>query len=62
MVPFVEALLQDIQIIVLFPEAIGLDEEHPEHPGQRRKVRTLFQAPQNGEATPGNFVLESATR
>ncbi|MNI64603.1 hypothetical protein D3C73_1200610 [compost metagenome] len=60
MVLFIEALLQDIQIVVLLPEAVGFDEVRPHHPGQRRQVRMLFQVPQGGERHTKQFDLESA--
>lgn len=49
MVQFIEALLQNIQIIVVFREAVGFDKVRYQHLGQRCQVRTLFQIPQRGE-------------
>lgn len=61
MVLTIEALLQEIQIVVLLPEAVGFDETRPHHLGQRRQVRTLFQLPQGGERNTKQFVLEAGS-
>lgn len=56
---FIEALLKDIQIVVLLPEAVGLDKVRPHHLGQRPQVRVLFYVPQGGERHTKQFVLKS---